>query len=141
MRIWVGSSHMYAAVRNSQSQTHQPVAIGTLIQWNNRLHQENLQGIRCYNFLQRYFASFITGTLSPLLGIGAQVSLQFGSNELIKKLLFKIYGEFLLEDENQAKNLPISLVLASGLLTGIPSSLSVVIILAYKRLLQIIQEF
>jgi hypothetical protein len=31
------------------------------------------------------------GTLSPLLGIGAQVSLQFGSNELIKKLLFKIY--------------------------------------------------
>ena len=31
------------------------------------------------------------GTLSPLIGIGAQVSLQFGSNELIKKLLFKIY--------------------------------------------------
>lgn len=60
------------------------------------------------------------------MGIGAQVSLQFGSNELIKKLLFKIYDEYMMEDDDDAETLPMSLVLASGLLTGIPSSLSVV---------------
>lgn len=75
----------------------------------------------------RVLISSYKGTLSPLLGIGAQVSLQFGSNELIKKLLFKIYDEYLLEDDDDAETLPMSMVLASGLLTGIPSSLSVVI--------------
>ena len=75
------------------------------------------------------------------MGIGAQVSLQFGSNELIKKLLFKIYDKHMLEDDGDAETLPMSMVFASGFLTGIPSSLSVVIYLFTKRRLLIIQEF
>ena len=50
---------------------------------------------------------------------------------MIKKLLFKIYDEYMLEDDEDAETLPMSMVLASGLLTGIPSSLSVVIYSLY----------
>jgi hypothetical protein len=61
------------------------------------------------------------------------VSLQFGSNELIKKMLFKLYDEFLIDDDNDTETLPISLVLASGLLTGIPSSIAVVFFLSNNQ--------
>ncbi len=35
--------------------------------------------------------AFYKGTLSPLLGMGALVSLHFGTNELIKKLIVKLH--------------------------------------------------
>jgi solute carrier family 25 carnitine/acylcarnitine transporter 20/29 len=34
--------------------------------------------------------TFCRGALSPLLGIGAQVTPQFGTNELAKKLILKL---------------------------------------------------
>lgn len=43
---------------------------------------------RIYN--EEGLSAFYKGTLSPLLGIGAQVALQFGTNELIKKIMFKL---------------------------------------------------
>jgi hypothetical protein len=60
------------------------------------------------------------GSVTPLLGVGAQVALQFGSNGLIRKFLLKFQGEE--EDEDDA--IPtLGIVFVSGLLTGIPSSI------------------
>ena len=39
------------------------------------------------------FLSFYKGMLMPLLGVGAQVSLQFGVVESLKKILKKKYGD------------------------------------------------
>ena len=41
------------------------------------------------------------GSLSPLLGIGAQVALQFGSNGIIKSFLHALHG-----GDDNANNVP-----------------------------------
>lgn len=55
-----------------------------------------------------------------MLGIGAQVGLQFGTNELVKKIMFKLNFDEEVGDANSP--LPMNLILLSGIITGIPSS-------------------
>ena len=50
----------------------------------------------------------------PLIGVGFQVSLQFGMVETLKKIMKKKYG-----DENG--NLATPYIMLSGLISGIPS--------------------
>lgn len=79
--------------------------------------------------------------------MGAQVSLQFGSNELVKKLLSKFgdtFFEIASEDEEDPVSspvdksekddyIPMGMIFLAGLLTGIPSSIAVVNTLLYRR--------
>lgn len=65
---------------------------------------------------------FYQGSLSPLLGVGPQVALQFATNEFVKRAIAKLN-----EGNRQGGLLTIKEALASGFLTGIPSSLLVVL--------------
>ena len=56
------------------------------------------------------------GTLSPLLGVGFQVSVQFGLNELCKRYFQKFKSDM-------ETLLPIHLVAASGFVAGVGSGL------------------
>lgn len=58
--------------------------------------------------------------MAPLLGIGAQVALQFGSNGLIKRFLLNFQDE---NDDEEDAIPTLGIVFISGLLTGIPSSI------------------
>jgi hypothetical protein len=58
--------------------------------------------------------------LFPLIGVGAQVSLQFGIVETLKKIMKKRYAD-------SQGNLHWKYSFISGLLSGIPSALVVVI--------------
>lgn len=71
-------------------------------------------------YTEQGVSAFYKGTLSPLLGIGAQVALQFGTNELVKKLMFKL--NFDEEEGDSSGPLPMNLILLSGIITGVPSS-------------------
>jgi hypothetical protein len=62
---------------------------------------------------------FNQGSLSPFIGVGAHVALQFGSNEMVKKFLMRF-------NEEEGGLPTIELIFISGLLTGIPSTLAVV---------------
>lgn len=66
------------------------------------------------------------GTVSPLIGYGLQGSLAFGSNELFKDLITYIDGG---KEKSQSGNMPMSHVFLSGILTGMVSTLVLVIIL------------
>ena len=63
--------------------------------------------------------SLYKGMLFPLLGVGAQVSVQFGFVETLKKLMKKQYAD-------PEGNLHWRYSFYSGLLSGIPSALIVV---------------
>lgn len=65
-------------------------------------------------------STFYKGTLSPLLGVGPQVALQFASNEFMKKLLLKLQAS-----ETGSSGPNITTAFASGFLSGIPSALVV----------------
>jgi len=70
--------------------------------------------------------------LFPLLGVGAQVSVQFGFVETLKKILKQKYAD-------EKGNLHWRYSFISGLFAGIPSALIVVCNNLY-RLLSIIQD-
>ena len=57
-----------------------------------------------------------------MLGVGFNVSLQFGFNELLKRILINLQNDEDLENEIPT----MELVLLSGSLTGIPSAFAVV---------------
>ena len=82
LHVRLGSGTDYATLRNHQSQTSEPIS-----------PQPFYKGITdCFRriYTDEGVTAFYRGTLSPLLGIGAQVALQFGTNELVKKILFKL---------------------------------------------------
>lgn len=81
---------------------------------------------------QEGLAALYKGTLSPLIGVGFQVSVQFGLNELCKRYFqrFKTDLEFLL---------PMPYVAASGFVAGVGSGL-VAVILELCRHLSSTQE-
>ncbi len=60
--------------------------------------------------------------LMPLLGVGAQVSVQFGFVETLKKLMKTKYAD-------SEGNLHAKYSLISGVLTGIPSAIVLVILI------------
>ena len=62
------------------------------------------------------------GTLSPLLGCGFQVSIQFGFNEASKRFFSRF-------KDNPEDILPLNLVACSGFVAGIGSGLIAVIII------------
>lgn len=61
------------------------------------------------------------GMLFPLIGVGAQVSVQFGFVETLKKIMKKSYA-----DENGMLHWRYSFL--SGLICGLPSALIVVLL-------------
>ncbi len=65
--------------------------------------------------------SFYKGMLMPLLGVGAQVSLQFGTVESLKKIIKTKYSE-------ADGSLHWKYSVLCGTLSGIPSALVVVFI-------------
>jgi solute carrier family 25 carnitine/acylcarnitine transporter 20/29 len=65
------------------------------------------------------FLSLYKGMLFPLLGVGAQVSVQFGFVESLKKLMKTRYAD-------SEGNLPAIYSFYSGLICGLPSALIVV---------------
>lgn len=68
------------------------------------------------------FMALYKGTLSPLIGVGFQVSVQFGLNEVCKRFLSKF-------KKRSEDLLPLHLVACSGFIAGIGSGLVAVIIL------------
>lgn len=70
--------------------------------------------------------------LFPLIGVGAQVSVQFGFVETLKKIMKKQFA-----DENGQLHYKYSFL--SGLLCGIPSAI-VVVHLTLQRLLSTTQD-
>jgi hypothetical protein len=68
--------------------------------------------------------------LFPLLGVGAQVSVQFGFVETLKKIMKKSYAD-------EQGNLHWKYSFVSGLLSGIPSALVVVNYILFRLLLTI----
>lgn len=76
----------------AQVLTMQPFEIIKVRLANQSLLNPIYKGIGdCFQkiYTQEGLKGFYKGTLSPLLGIGAQVSLQFGTNELVKKVMAK----------------------------------------------------
>lgn len=69
---------------------------------------------------------FISGTLSPLLGYGIQGSLAFGSNELFKELITYV-------DPQTHTIMPMGHIFLSGIMTGMVSSLAIVILFQYRH--------
>ena len=72
-----------------------------------------------------------SGTVSPLIGYGAQGSLAFGANEVFKDLISY------LDPKKSTQNsgiMPMSHVLLSGVLTGMVSSFALVILFLFSRL-------
>lgn len=65
--------------------------------------------------------SFYKGMLMPLLGVGAQVALQFGIVESLKKIFKTKYAD-------PEGNLHWKYSLLAGLFAGLPSALVVVLI-------------
>jgi solute carrier family 25 carnitine/acylcarnitine transporter 20/29 len=107
----------------AQVLTMQPFEIIKVRLANQSLLNPVYQGITdCFRqiYQQEGVSAFYRGTLSPLLGIGAQVALQFGTNELVKKLMLKLNAD---EELDGTRSLPMNLILLSGIITGIPSSL------------------
>lgn len=74
------------------------------------------------------FISLYKGMLFPLIGVGAQVSVQFGFVETLKKIMKTRYA-----DANGQLHWRYSFI--SGLLCGIPSALVVVFTNLYRLLL------
>ena len=73
-----------------------------------------------------------SGTVSPLIGYGVQGSLAFGANELFKDLITYLDPN----NTTQASGImPMSHVLLSGVLTGVVSTLALVILLLCRLLL------
>ena len=75
----------------AQVLTMQPFEIIKVRLANQSLLNPVYKGITdCFRriYTEEGVTAFYRGTLSPLLGIGAQVALQFGTNELAKKLMF-----------------------------------------------------
>jgi hypothetical protein len=68
------------------------------------------------------FLSFYKGMLMPLLGVGAQVALQFGVVESLKKVIKTKYAD-------SEGNLHWKYSFLSGSLVGLPSALVVVSIM------------
>lgn len=76
----------------AQVLTMQPFEIIKVRLANQSLINPIYQGIGdCFQkiYYEEGLLAFYKGTQSPLLGIGAQVALQFGTNELVKKILSK----------------------------------------------------
>ena len=63
--------------------------------------------------------SFYKGMLMNLLGVGPQVSIQFGVVETLKKFLKRNYVQ-------EGEDLPLNLILLCGFLAGVPSASVVV---------------
>jgi solute carrier family 25 carnitine/acylcarnitine transporter 20/29 len=77
----------------AQVLTMQPFEIIKVRLANQSLLNPVYKGISdCFRqiYHQEGVSAFYRGTLSPLLGIGAQVALQFGTNEIVKKLILKL---------------------------------------------------
>ena len=102
--------------------TMQPFEIIKVRLANQSLRNPVYNGITdCFRqiYYREGVSAFYKGTLSPLLGIGAQVALQFGTNELVKKMMMKLNVD---ENCDTTRLLPLELILLSGIITGIPSS-------------------
>jgi hypothetical protein len=69
--------------------------------------------------------SFYKGMLVNLLGVGPQISLQFGVVETLKKFIKKNY-------EPHAQRLSLPYVVLSGLAAAVPSALVVVYCPSYR---------
>ena len=69
----------------------------------------------------------------PLIGVGFQVSLQFGFVETLKKIMKNGFAD-------EHGKLPLPYIMLSGCLSGIPSGLVVVLIFLLRHLL-IMQDF
>lgn len=69
--------------------------------------------------------SFYKGMLMPLIGVGAQVSLQFGTVETLKKIIRTKFAE-------KDGSLHWKYSVLSGALSGIPSAIVVVLLLILR---------
>lgn len=76
---------------------------------------------------QEGFTALYKGTLSPLIGVGFQVSVQFGLNEGCKRF----FGKFKTRAEDI---LPLNLVAASGFVAGVGSGLVAVFLFLCRHL-------
>ena len=74
---------------------------------------------------------YYSGTVSPLIGYGAQGSLAFGANELFKDLISYLDPK---QSTQNSGIMPMSHVLLSGVLTGMVSSFALVILFLFSRL-------